>query len=162
MPSLLASAFGFATGIANADKIDITTSTHAARLIKNRRRIGPSFMAAASCDKPPHLAIIGEWPGGRRVPSCCGHRNPSGRRSASRALRYVGAIRLIQPAALSELQRSTSSQLCARCDDEGKRRPGKQLMQQPCARVLFQRSQSIFLTQAVGRLDQVLTIEDFQ
>jgi hypothetical protein len=50
MPSLLASAFGFAAGIANADKIDITTNTHAARLIKNRRRIGPSFMAAASCD----------------------------------------------------------------------------------------------------------------
>jgi hypothetical protein len=154
MPSLLASTFGFATGIANADKIDITTNTHAARLIKNRRRIGPSLW--------PHLAVIGECSGGRRVPSCRGHSNPSGRRSASRALRFVGAIRLIQPAALSELQRSTSSQLCARCDDEGKRRPGKQLMQQTCARVLFQRSQSIFLTQAVGRLDQVLTIEDFQ
>ena len=45
--SLLASAFGFATGIANADKIDITTNTHAARLIKNRRRIRPSFLAAS-------------------------------------------------------------------------------------------------------------------
>jgi hypothetical protein len=32
MPSLSASIFGFATGIAIADKIDVVTSTHAARL----------------------------------------------------------------------------------------------------------------------------------
>src|SRR6266516_5836118 len=43
MPSLPAIIFGFATGIANADKIDVVTSTHAARLIKSRRRIGSSF-----------------------------------------------------------------------------------------------------------------------
>ena len=50
MPSLSASIFGFATGIAIADKIDVVTSTHAAILMKSRRRIGrPSFWLSAVC-----------------------------------------------------------------------------------------------------------------
>jgi hypothetical protein len=54
MPSLPASNFGFATGIANADKIDVVENTHAARLIKSRRRIGrPSFGY-------PRFAVSGE------------------------------------------------------------------------------------------------------
>src|SRR5260370_35085666 len=54
MPLLSASIFGFATGIAIADKIDVVTSTHAARLIKSSRRIGrPSFGY-------PRFAVPGE------------------------------------------------------------------------------------------------------
>ena len=49
MPSLPASIFGFAAGIANADKIDVVTSTHAARLIKSRRRIRFSFGRPRIC-----------------------------------------------------------------------------------------------------------------
>ena len=47
MPSLSASIFGFATGIAVADKIDVDTSKHAARLMKSRRRLNrnvPAFV----------------------------------------------------------------------------------------------------------------------
>src|SRR5258705_10107092 len=54
MPSLSASLFGFATGIAIADKIDVVTSTHAARLIKSRRRIGRPFFGY------PRFAVSGE------------------------------------------------------------------------------------------------------
>jgi hypothetical protein len=54
MPSLSASIFDFATGIAIADKIDVVTSKHAARLMKSRRRIGrPSFGY-------PRFAVPGE------------------------------------------------------------------------------------------------------
>ena len=50
MPSLSASIFGFATDIAIADKIDVVTRKHAARLMKSRRRIGrPSFWLSAVC-----------------------------------------------------------------------------------------------------------------
>jgi len=59
MPSLSASIFGFATGIAIADKIDVVTSTHAARLMKSRRRIGrpsfgyPRFAVPGECSESP-------------------------------------------------------------------------------------------------------------
>ena len=59
MPSLSASIFGFATGIAIADKIDVVTSTHAARLMKSRRRIDrpsfgyPRFTVPGECSESP-------------------------------------------------------------------------------------------------------------
>src|SRR5258706_16477852 len=59
MPSLSVSIFGFATGIAIADKIDVVTSTHAARLMKSRRRIGrpsfgyPRFAVPGECSESP-------------------------------------------------------------------------------------------------------------
>src|SRR6266436_2765953 len=96
MPSLSESIFGFATGIANADKIDVVTSTHAARLIKSRRRIGhPSFGY-------PRFAVPGECFESPTVPknvTCRLHRRSSAsdlRRSGfqkaaeSRWRRYFG------------------------------------------------------------------------
>jgi hypothetical protein len=71
MPSLPASVFGFATGIANADKIDVVTITQAARLVKSRRRIGrpffgyPRFAVTGECFESPTVPKNVTWPPAR-------------------------------------------------------------------------------------------------
>jgi hypothetical protein len=42
---------GFATGIADADKMDVVISTHVARLIKSSGRIGPSLGRPRPCGR---------------------------------------------------------------------------------------------------------------
>src|SRR5258706_9229927 len=118
MPSLSASVFGFATGIAIADKIDVVTSTHAARLIKSRRRIGrPSFGY-------PRFAVSGECFESPTVPknvTCRLQRRSGGAAcqkgaAASRSRRYFGGrdSPLLQPEPLSDLSGSAGSQFSHR------------------------------------------------
>jgi hypothetical protein len=118
MPSLSASIFGFATGIANADKIDVVTSTHAARPIKSRRRIGgpslgrPHFTAQEECFEGPTVPRNVTWRLHWRSTASDLRRSRFRKGATSRTRRYFGgrSSPLIQPDALSDLSGSASSQ----------------------------------------------------
>src|SRR5258705_4756157 len=100
MPSLSVSIFGFATGIAIADKIDVVTSTHAARLMKSRRRIGrpsfgyPRFAVPGECSESPTVPrnVTAVWTDAA-VPPLLGSGSQKG--AASRSRRYSGGRGLL-------------------------------------------------------------------
>lgn len=116
MPSPPASIFGFAAGIANADKIDVVTITHAARLVKSRRRIGrPSLVIRGlryqeNALRGPTVSKNVTFRLHRRS-SASDFRRRGFQRGASRSRRNFGgrSSPLVQPEALSDLSGSAGS-----------------------------------------------------
>jgi hypothetical protein len=115
MPSLPASIFGFAAGIANADKIDVVTITHAAQTGQEQASHRSSLLGY------PRFAVPGEcFEGPDRSQKCYLPPAPTRfrfqaqwlpERGASRSRRYFGgrSSPLVQPEALSDLSGSAGS-----------------------------------------------------